>query len=259
MIAAHLDRKNRLVTMLVDHVTMTFVIFVLEAPAMAMNFIHLAHARPALAQAFHIGIYDLFCFSLYFNKDIFLGRSIAKRILGFQVVNHRTGLAAGPLRCLVRNLTIMLWPIEVIAALVNSNRRIGDYIAGTRLEVYDPKLPARPHWGAIAGCIPVAMGVVWAVWFYPEELLLNRFIAAQATGAHMKERPTGNDTYGHVQWSYRTGGKIFSSPVLSRRMVLAGSEDKNLYALDVATGQVLWRYPTGGPVDGSPAVMDRNS
>src|SRR6185437_6853965 len=101
--------------------------------------------------------------------------SAAKRVLGFQVVNNRTGLPAGPLRCLVRNLTILLWPIEVVAAMINVNRRIGDHLAGTRLVVYDPKQAVRPNWAAMIGCLPLAMGFVWAFCLYPFELFINRF------------------------------------------------------------------------------------
>lgn len=73
-------------------------------------------------------------YAVYFNKDIFAGRSIGKRALKYQVVNNKTGLVASPYKCLVRNLTTILWPIEVIAALINPSRKIGDFIAGTKIQ-----------------------------------------------------------------------------------------------------------------------------
>lgn len=160
MLIANLDRKNRLITMFI-------------------HIIKLQHAQAPSGPVFHFGVYEVFCFSLYFNKDIFLGRSVAKRTLGFQVLNNNTGLPAGPLRCLVRNFTVLLWPIEVVVALVNVNRRIGDHLAGTRLEVYDPKLAVRPEWGAIVVCFLLAAAVTYVFWFWPVELFLNYFLAYQ--------------------------------------------------------------------------------
>jgi hypothetical protein len=104
---------------------------------------------------------------------------MGKRVLEFQVFNNRTGQPAGPLRCLVRNFTILLWPVEVIAALVNMERRIGDHIAGTRLGVYDPRAPARTNWVAMAVCLPVAMGFTYVALIYPVDLLMNAFLSMQ--------------------------------------------------------------------------------
>jgi outer membrane protein assembly factor BamB len=42
--------------------------------------------------------------------------------------------------------------------------------------------------------------------------------------------------------------------VLVGNRVFAGSNDGNVYALDVATGKEVWRFTTGGPVTASPAV-----
>jgi len=180
MRTTELNKKNRLVSMLLDHTIMTFIIFFLEAPVMITRILSLPHTKLPLPNAFfQFSLYDIFAFCLYFNKDIFIGQSIAKRILGFQVLNNRTGQPAGPLRCLVRNFTILLWPIEVIASLVNIERRIGDYIAGTRLGVSDPGLQARPNWVTMAVCIPVAMGFAYVAWIYPVDLLMNYFISLQ--------------------------------------------------------------------------------
>ena len=179
MVIANLDRKNRLVTMFVDHLTMTFVVGFFVGPVIVMNIIKMEHMRPLEVEPFRYGIYEVFAFSLYFCKDIYLGRSVAKRILGFQVVNNATGQPAGPLRCLVRNFTLLLWPVEMIVALVLVNRRIGDYLAGTRLVVYDPKVSVRPDWGLMAVCIPLSMVFTYVCWFYPMDLFLNFFLTHQ--------------------------------------------------------------------------------
>ena len=162
--------------MLLDHTIMTFIAGIFEAPAIVIRILSYAHkgAVPPVIPVFNW--YDVFAFSLYFNKDIFLGQSIAKRVLNFQVVDHKTGQPAGPLKCLVRNFTILLWPVEVIAALINVERRIGDHIAGTRLALYDPGLQARPNWLLMAVAIVVGMLFTFGAWFYPFELLMRYIV-----------------------------------------------------------------------------------
>ena len=73
---------------------------------------------------------------LYFFKDSFSARSIAKRVTKLQVVDNRTGKAASVRQCFLRNLTIVIWPVEVLITLFNSQRRLGDFIAGTRVVNY---------------------------------------------------------------------------------------------------------------------------
>jgi hypothetical protein len=149
--ATTLNRMNRLVSMLSDHVIMTMVVGVLWAPVLFFRIRQ--EAEFGIAGDLFVGqpLYVAFLFSLYFNKDIYLGQSIGKRILRFRVINKRTGEPAGPLRCLVRNLTLIVWPVEVIMAMVNVNERLGDYIAGTQLVNYE-----RPTGGKANG---VMMGV----------------------------------------------------------------------------------------------------
>jgi uncharacterized RDD family membrane protein YckC len=75
---------------------------------------------------------------VYFLKDSFNGRSLAKRMLQLQVVNHRTGKPATVLQCFIRNIFIIIWPVEVIFTFFQPERRIGDLVAGTRVAYYEP-------------------------------------------------------------------------------------------------------------------------
>ena len=75
--------------------------------------------------------YGIFMF-LILNKDFYDSRSIGKRISGYKVVDKR-GLSASKIQCLIRNITIFLWPIEVALLLINPSRRLGDFIAGTKV------------------------------------------------------------------------------------------------------------------------------
>jgi len=58
-----------------------------------------------------------------------------------------------------------------------------------------------------------------------------------------------------VKWAFKTGGWVLSSPALSDGIVYVGSDDRNVYAVDAATGQEKWRFATGGHVRSSPAVV----
>ena len=63
---------------------------------------------------------------------------------------------------------------------------------------------------------------------------------------------------GEVKWKFKTGGKIFSSPVAIKGIAFIGSEDSNLYAIDVNTGKQKWKFKTGGAVHSSPAVYNNS-
>lgn len=61
---------------------------------------------------------------------------------------------------------------------------------------------------------------------------------------------------GVLVWSFLTAGPVYSSPALdveSNRMFI-GSNDTNLYCLQMDTGKVLWQFPTGGKIVSSPVI-----
>jgi outer membrane protein assembly factor BamB len=57
--------------------------------------------------------------------------------------------------------------------------------------------------------------------------------------------------WGHEGWDYFT-----ASPTLVDDLVLIGSGDGNLYALEAATGAERWRYTAGARIRTTPAVSD---
>ncbi|WP_062129157.1 RDD family protein, partial [Geofilum rubicundum] len=67
------------------------------------------------------------------NKDFFNGQSVSKRIYGYQIIDNKTNMAANETKCMLRNVTMIVWPIEVLMTLMNPTRRLGDLIAGTKL------------------------------------------------------------------------------------------------------------------------------
>ena len=165
-----LDTGTRLGSMFIDHFAMTFILMIFVAPGMIYDMLQTFGNSDAPPKLFLGNYYmNIFAFSLYFNKDILLGRSIAKRVMKLQIVDIKTNKPANSLKCLVRNLTIPLWPIEVIAALINNERRIGDYIA-----TYDPDLhKEKVNWIFVILAIVISVLVTYGAIFYPFELLLN--------------------------------------------------------------------------------------
>lgn len=104
----------------------------------------------------------IFIMAVYMNKDAINGRSPAKRILGARVVNMSDGQTASPMKCMVRNLTLIFWPIEALLALLTSDRRrLGDYLAGTRVVMQAPDNPPPAlNWGKILTAYLIGVGIL---------------------------------------------------------------------------------------------------
>jgi outer membrane protein assembly factor BamB/formylglycine-generating enzyme required for sulfatase activity len=61
---------------------------------------------------------------------------------------------------------------------------------------------------------------------------------------------------GKETWLFRTGGPVRSAPAVAADTVYFGSNDRNLYALELKTGELRWKFATGGPVRSSPWLGD---
>ncbi len=63
---------------------------------------------------------------------------------------------------------------------------------------------------------------------------------------------------GSAIWSFKTGGKIFSSPAVeyskTQAKVVVGSSDGFIYCLDFATGREIWRHKAQKSVLASPVI-----
>ena len=64
----------------------------------------------------------------------------------------------------------------------------------------------------------------------------------------------GPRVLGGVAWKFATGGRILSSPVFDKGAVYFGSDDQNVYSVNVETGEQNWKFPTHGAVASTPAV-----
>ena len=56
---------------------------------------------------------------------------------------------------------------------------------------------------------------------------------------------------------FKTGGKIWSTPVVKDNVVYFGSHDRNIYAVNLNNGQEKWRWETGGAVVARPLLFKK--
>jgi outer membrane protein assembly factor BamB len=66
----------------------------------------------------------------------------------------------------------------------------------------------------------------------------------------------GLDSLTGPAWVFKTGGRIFSSPVICKKKLFIGSDDGHLYALDARNGKLLWKFQTGGRIGSTPAAYE---
>ncbi len=63
--------------------------------------------------------------------------------------------------------------------------------------------------------------------------------------------------YNFTKWTFQTGAPVLPTPAVVNGIVYIGSNDSNVYALDMWTGEEIWNYSTGpGGIHTSPAVAN---
>lgn len=76
------------------------------------------------------------------NKDLVNGQGVVNRHFGYRVVDIVTEGPSTPIKCMLRNLTVIIFPIEFFF-LQRSEKRIGDIMFGTKLLKVEPTSPDR--------------------------------------------------------------------------------------------------------------------
>ena len=108
-------------------------------------------------------------------------------------------------------------------------------------------------------------GIDWKtpsiVWRYSAERRQMPFRGSAAVtekvviaGSHDRSVHAVDPTSGKLLWNFPTRGRIEGSPVIVGDRAFIGSSDGRLYALEIRTGREVWQYETGGSLIASPAV-----
>lgn len=66
----------------------------------------------------------------------------------------------------------------------------------------------------------------------------------------------GPKQLGGVQWTFKTGGPIVTSPAVVDGVVYIGALDGHLYAIDQQTGKEKWNFKSTMPIASSPAIAN---
>lgn len=59
-----------------------------------------------------------------------------------------------------------------------------------------------------------------------------------------------------LQWRFKAGDEVRSSPAIVQGKVYVGSSDKNIYVIDVQTGKKVWSKVLDDMIEASPTVVD---
>lgn len=129
---------TRFILMGVDYFIVSFISIIVVIPFFIISLINKKNLLDTNSIYFWLrSLSMMIAYSIIMNKDIFDSRSPGKRIFKYQVLHNKTNLPASPIQCLLRNLTFIFWPIECLAILINPNRRLGDFIANTKVVKVD--------------------------------------------------------------------------------------------------------------------------
>lgn len=104
-----------------------------------------------------------FTLFLFFIKDIFYGRSLGKRITGLSVKNISSINKTKEVYFVIRNITLIIWPIDILLLMLMPSRKLGDMIANT---IVVKESEAQPFWSSLRNDIKkfnFTRSVFWAL------------------------------------------------------------------------------------------------
>ncbi|MDY6876607.1 MAG: PQQ-binding-like beta-propeller repeat protein [Chloroflexota bacterium] len=61
---------------------------------------------------------------------------------------------------------------------------------------------------------------------------------------------------GTLRWTFETGHRVWTTPLIVSDIVYIGSMDRHLYALDLSTGEIRWSFNAEGAFAGTPVLRD---
>lgn len=146
------SRKRRIAAFMIDHFTMTFLIVSIVFLSLGADFMdenNFSNLTTKMLPTMIIG------FLIYFAKDAIKGISVGKWIMGIMIRDENKPNEVPSFgRLFIRNLFIIIWPIEFIVLATNENKkRLGDKTAKT-IVVKNPNKPTKlPRILALVGVV----------------------------------------------------------------------------------------------------------
>jgi uncharacterized RDD family membrane protein YckC len=75
-------------------------------------------------------------FSIFLCKDLIGGGSLGNRIAKLKVVSSNKSFVT-PLKLILRNIFVFIWPVEILMCFINPEKKFGDIVFGTKVVQYD--------------------------------------------------------------------------------------------------------------------------
>jgi hypothetical protein len=121
---------RRLASCFVDHVILSILAGIVTLPGLVYEMMqHMFEVRLTIGNIFlnTIGL------SIYLCKDALFVRSFGKQIFGLDLVRNDFKQRPSAFQAYIRNLTAIIWPVEILMLAYTPAKRTGDYIAKTRV------------------------------------------------------------------------------------------------------------------------------
>jgi outer membrane protein assembly factor BamB len=61
---------------------------------------------------------------------------------------------------------------------------------------------------------------------------------------------------GKPRWAFPTRARVDSSPAIAGNRVVVGSGDGRVYVIDLSSGKLVWEFDAGAGFSASPAIAD---
>ncbi len=134
------SRKRRVAAFLIDHFAISSIMGSIFFIALGPNLMNNDNMENMLSLMLWFMIPGLL---IYFSKDSICGISIGKWIMGIMIKNEFKNETPTFVKLFIRNLLIVILPIEFIVLAASSNKkRLGDKIAKTKV-LKNPHKPKR--------------------------------------------------------------------------------------------------------------------
>lgn len=159
----------RLGSAVIDIITIALTSLIISIPSLIIELVKDSPSSPDEYSSF--AVYEaIILFTIFLNKDLYFGRSLGKRFTGLRVFSAKSGQTANPIRCAIRNLFSLLWPLEGIILIFSPESRIGDLIAGTRVKESGEVENGKFQVSLAIGSIVVSFVVVYALFKFIDGL-----------------------------------------------------------------------------------------